>query len=147
MSKGLIMVVDDDPAIRKNYDKILSGAGYSVMAVKGGDDCLAILPRSIPRILILDAMMDEMDGIETCRRAREIIGDRVPILFVTAAEGIDVVRRCLDAGGDDFLVKTTGPQRLIERVNRLMAADKGVLHRRRLRAAAEVRATVAERSA
>ena len=88
-------------------------------------------------------MMPEMDGIETCKRARKMVGESVPILFLTAADAMETVRSCLEAGGDDYLMKQGSPAAVVERVNRLANVNKQTLARRRVRAAAEVRANMA----
>jgi two-component system response regulator MprA len=143
MNSGLVMVVDDDPNLRRIYHDVLTANGYSVIAAKSGEECLALLHRTMPKVLVLDIMMPEMDGIETCRRARKMVGENVPILFLTAADSMETVRSCLEAGGDDYLMKQGSPTAVVERVNRLANINKGQLQRRRVRAAAEVRANMA----
>ena len=137
------MVVDDDPNLRRIYHDVLAAHGYSVIVAKSGEECLALLHRTMPKVLVLDIMMPAMDGIETCKRARKMVGENVRILFLTAADAMETVRACLEAGGDDYLMKQGSPQAVVERVNRLASINKTQLQRRRVRAAAEVRATMA----
>jgi DNA-binding response OmpR family regulator len=143
MNSGLIMVVDDDPNLRRIYHDVLTANGYSVVLAKSGEECLALLHRTLPKVIVLDIMMPEMDGIETCKRARKMVGENVPILFLTAADAMETVRSCLEAGGDDYLMKQGSPSAMVERVNRLANINKQSLQRRRVRAAAEVRASMA----
>jgi DNA-binding response OmpR family regulator len=143
MNSGLIMVVDDDPNLRRIYHDVLTANGYSVVLAKSGEECLSLLHRTLPKVIVLDIMMPEMDGIETCRRARKMVGENVPILFLTAADAMETVRSCLEAGGDDYLMKQGSPSAMVERVNRLANINKQSLQRRRVRAAAEVRASMA----
>jgi len=143
MNSGLVMVVDDDPNLRRIYHDVLTANGYSVIVAKSGEECLALLHRTVPKVLVLDIMMPEMDGIETCKRARKMVGESVPILFLTAADAMETVRACLEAGGDDYLMKQGSPAAVVERVNRLANTNKQNLQRRRVRAAAEVRANMA----
>ena len=143
MSSGLIMVVDDDTNLRRIYHDVLTAHGYTVIAAKSGEECLALLHRTMPKVLVLDIMMPEMDGIETCRRARRMVGENVPILFLTAANSMETVRSCLEAGGDDYLMKSGSPSVVVERVDRLANVNRTTLARRRVRAAAEVRANLA----
>ena len=91
MNSGLVMVVDDDPNLRRIYHDVLTAHGYSVIVAKSGEECLALLHRTIPKVLVLDIMMPEMDGIETCKRARKMVGENVPILFLTAADAMETV--------------------------------------------------------
>jgi DNA-binding response OmpR family regulator len=72
-----------------------------------------------------------------------MVGENVPILFLTAADAMETVRSCLEAGGDDYLMKQGSPTAMVERVNRLANINKQSLQRRRVRAAAEVRASMA----
>jgi len=143
MNSGLIMVVDDDAKLRRIYNDVLTANGFTVIAAKSGEECLALLHRTVPKVLVLDIMMPDMDGIETCRRARKMVGENVPILFLTAADSMETVRACLEAGGDDYLMKSGSPSAVVERVQRLATVNKQVLQRRRHRAAAEVRANLA----
>jgi DNA-binding response OmpR family regulator len=143
MTSGLIMVVDDDPNLRRIYHDVLTANGYSVVLAKSGEECLSLLHRTLPKVIVLDIMMPEMDGIETCKRARKMVGENVPILFLTAADAMETVRSCLEAGGDDYLMKQGSPSAMVERVNRLANINKQSLQRRRVRAAAEVRASMA----
>jgi DNA-binding response OmpR family regulator len=143
MNSGLVMVVDDDPNLRRIYHDVLTANGYSVIVAKSGEECLALLHRTMPKVIVLDIMMPEMDGIETCRRARKMVGENVPILFLTAADSMETVRSCLEAGGDDYLMKQGSPTAAVERVNRLANVNRTQLQRRRVRAAAEVRANMA----
>jgi DNA-binding response OmpR family regulator len=143
MNSGLVMVVDDDANLRRIYHDVLTAHGYSVILAKSGEECLALLHRTVPKVLVLDIMMPDLDGIETCRRARKMVGENMPILFLTAADSMETVRSCLEAGGDDYLMKSGSPAPLVERVNRLSNTNKQALLRRRVRAAAEVRANLA----
>lgn len=68
MSSGLIIIVDDNPTIRKMYSDFLSVHGYTVMTASGGAECLKLLLNCTPMVLILDISMPEMDGIETCKK-------------------------------------------------------------------------------
>jgi CheY-like chemotaxis protein len=65
MNSGLIMVVDDDPNLRRIYHDVLTANGYSVVLAKSGEECLSLLHRTLPKVIVLDIMMPEMDGIET----------------------------------------------------------------------------------
>jgi OmpR family response regulator RpaB len=143
LNSGLVLVVDDDASLRRIYHDVLTAHGYSVITAKSGEECLQLLHRALPKVVVLDIMMPNMDGIETCRRVRKKLGDSVPILFLTAADSIETVRSCLEAGGDDYLMKSGSPIAVVERVNRLASINRHTLQRRRIRATAEVRANLA----
>jgi two-component system OmpR family response regulator len=142
-SGPLVLVVDDDPHIREVMRFALERAGLRVREAPDGRAALESCAREPPAVVVLDIMMPEMDGIETCRRARKMVGQNVPILFLTAADSMETVRSCLEAGGDDYLMKQGSPTAVVERVNRLANVNRSQLQNRRVRAAAEVRANMA----
>ncbi len=116
MPSGVIILAEDDTKLRKLYTDALSAAGYDVLAVKNGAEALDLLSTVKPKIIILDVMMPEMTGIEACRRAREILTERIPILFLTSLDRVENVHQCIQAGGDDYLIKSDSLSNLIERV-------------------------------
>jgi CheY-like chemotaxis protein len=116
-SKGTIMIAEDAPTLRALYAAAFKAAGYTPMAVGNGLEALSLLTRVQPRVLLLDIAMPELDGIETCRRVRLQVGPNLPVLFLTAADRMDILRECLAAGGNDFLVKTDNIDRIIARVD------------------------------
>src|SRR6202042_1713601 len=81
-----------------------------------GREALEFLDRGTPKMMILDVSMPEVDGIETCRLARKKIGTEVPILFLTAMDGLDVLHKCIAAGGNDFIIKTDNVDSIVQRV-------------------------------
>ena len=100
-----ILLIDDDPLLRKLYDTALTAHGVSLETASSGEEGLERLTNGLPKLAVLDVMMPKMDGIETCRRIRETYRDAFPILFLTATDATKVVRGVLEAGGDDFVVK------------------------------------------
>lgn len=115
-SSGLIILVEDDHKLRKLYSDMLRSHGYTVIAAKDGEEGLSLLFTNTPRLLILDIIMPNMDGIELCRRAREILGPRIPIIFMTALDQLEIVQVCLEAGGDDYIVKGSNLKTIADRV-------------------------------
>ncbi len=116
-SRGLIVLAEDDVLMRRLYVDSLSGAGFSVLAAPDGAEALSLLSKVTPRLIVLDIMMPKLNGIETCKRARKIIGNDIPILFLSALDQIDILRDCVAAGGDDYLIKSDSIESLIERIN------------------------------
>jgi CheY-like chemotaxis protein len=112
-----VLVVDDAPENRALIKASLIPAGYSVFTAASGEDCLAILSRVTPRLILLDIQMPGLDGFETCWtiRKREDLA-QVPVAFITARRSADDVRACLAAGGNDFITKPFTPAKLLERV-------------------------------
>ena len=131
-SSGLIILVEDDHKLRKLYSDMLRSLGYTVIAAKDGEEGLSLLFTNVPRLLILDIIMPNMDGIELCRRAREILGPRIPIVFMTALDQLEIVQVCLEAGGDDYIVKGSNLKTIAERVQywtRVGSSRKAEKHR------------------
>ena len=116
MSTGMIVLAEDDPKLRKLYSDFFEVNGYTVAAAKDGVEAIGLLHGITPSVLILDIMMPNMDGIETCRRARKIIGGEVPVMFLTASDNLDRLQECVQAGGDDYIMKTQPLDRILERV-------------------------------
>ena len=116
MADGLIMIVEDDATQRKLYSEFLEAHGYTVITANNGHDALDLLQTLKPKVLILDIMMPEMDGIETCRRVREQLGSGLPIVFLTAADELDKLDECMQAGGNDYLIKTASLDHILARV-------------------------------
>ncbi len=138
MSSGSILLVEDDSKLRKLYEDLLTVHGYTVLSAENGWDALDYLWTYRPNVLILDIMMPGLNGIETCREARKIIGDDVPILFLTALDSIESIRAGMEAGGDDYLVKKESLKVFLDRVDHW--ARLGKSHRRLERRARTVAA-------
>jgi two-component system response regulator MprA len=99
-----ILVVDDDRAVREALRRALTLAGYEVQSADGGQAALDMVIQSIPDAVVLDVGMPEIDGLEVCRRLRRL-GNRVPILILTARDAVADRIDGLDVGADDYMVK------------------------------------------
>ena len=117
MGSGLIVIAEDNATQRKLYSEFLESRGFTVVTANNGHDALTLLQTLKPKVLILDIMMPEMDGIETCRRVRERLGSGLPIIFLTAADELDKLDECMQAGGNDYLIKTAPLDNISARVS------------------------------
>ncbi len=127
MSAGTIILAEDNPNLRKLYADVFKEDGFSVLCANNGEEALRLLHKvSKPKIIILDIMMPKLDGIETCKRAQSLLGGQVPILFLTSLEDPETVLECLEAGGDDYLIKSGSLHDLVARVRHWARADFAV---------------------
>ncbi len=111
-----ILLIDDDALLRKLYDTAFTAHGLTMETAPSGEQGLERLKSGLPKLVVLDVMMPQMDGIETCRRIRETYSDPFPVLFLTATDATKVVRGVLEAGGDDFIVKGSPLSEVLGRV-------------------------------
>ena len=99
-----ILVVDDDRAVREALRRALTLGGYEVQLAEGGAQALELLAQALPDAVVLDVAMPDVDGLEVCRRLRRL-GNRVPVLMLTARDAVADRIDGLDAGADDYMVK------------------------------------------
>jgi DNA-binding response OmpR family regulator len=118
-ARGLIMVVEDGPAIAEIIRLNLAKAGYGVHLERDGASGLAAIRAVKPALARLDVGLPGLDGIEVCRRLRSE-HDWTPILFVTARD--DEVDRIvgLELGADDYVTKPFSPRELVARVSSVL---------------------------
>ncbi|WP_261558064.1 response regulator transcription factor [Frankia tisae] len=113
-----VLVVDDDAAVRESLERSLRFEGYEVTTAVDGADALDAVGRDQPDIVVLDVMMPRIDGLETCRQLRAR-GDDVPVLMLTARDGLADRVSGLDVGADDYLVKPFALEELFARLRAL----------------------------
>src|SRR6476659_6533066 len=118
-----VLVVDDDPPIRRMLERTLAAEGYGVEVAADGGAALAAVERSVPDLLVLDVAMPGLDGLAVCRRLRRT-GLAVPILLLTARDAVPDRVAGLDAGADDYLVKPFATEELLARVRALLRRGK-----------------------
>jgi two-component system KDP operon response regulator KdpE len=109
-----ILVVDDEPQIRRVLRSTLSSQGYVITDAKSGEDALESFRKERPDLVLLDVNMPGMGGIEACREIRRISDAPIIMLTVRTAERDKV--SALDAGADDYVVKPFGIEELLARI-------------------------------
>ena len=119
-----ILVVDDEPSVRDALDRALRMDGYKVQLAADGQQALDQLAEQAPDAIVLDLLMPEVDGLEVCRRIRAV-GDRIPVLMLTARDGVPDRVKGLDAGADDYLVKPFALEELTARLRALLRRTGG----------------------
>jgi two-component system response regulator MprA len=114
-----VLVVDDEPAVRRALQRALSLDNYTVEVAADGQEALDALAAAPADAVVLDVMMPRVDGLEVARRMRRA-GDRTPILMLTARDAIDDRVTGLDVGADDYLVKPFALRELQARLRALL---------------------------
>jgi two-component system KDP operon response regulator KdpE len=113
-----ILAVDDDRVMLQLVQRSLESAGYQVTVAFDGKSGLQRFHESQPHLVILDVMMPQMDGWETCRRIRDV--STVPIIMLTALGAHQDIVKGLRMGADDYLVKPFHPEELQARVEAVL---------------------------
>jgi two-component system alkaline phosphatase synthesis response regulator PhoP len=121
MANEKIVLVDDDKDILEMLSYILKNEGYDVYTAKNGLDGIALSKKIIPEIIILDVMMPEMDGIETCIKLREhkLLSDTIITFLSARSEDYSHIAG-LEAGADDYIYKPIKPRLLVTRIATLL---------------------------
>jgi signal transduction histidine kinase len=116
-----VLAVDDDPLARRSLRAMLERGFYQVATAENGIEALELLDSYKPDLVLLDIQMPGMDGLEVCRRIRELPnGELLPIIFLTGDERQDIHAQAFQAKGDDFLRKPVLSAELIVRIRSLM---------------------------
>ena len=120
-----ILVVDDTPANIQTLAAILKQQGYLISVATNGKQALDVLARVQPDLILLDVMMPEMDGFETCRRIKASESWRhIPVIFLTAkTETTDIVQG-FELGAVDYVAKPFNTHELLARVNTHLTLDE-----------------------
>ena len=111
---GTILVVDDEPQLRRALESVFHQRGYTVVLAASGEDALVRVAEKAPDLIVLDLMLPGMSGIETCRAMRRMTQAPILILSVKGAEEDKI--RALDEGADDYLTKPFSTGELLARV-------------------------------
>ena len=118
MPKPRILIVDDDPLIRKLIGDTLKVWNFEILIAIDGAEALQIVERELPDLIILDIMMPNVNGYEVCRQLRE--WSQIPIIMLSARGDVSDKVKCLELGADDYLVKPCGVNELISRVKAVL---------------------------
>jgi DNA-binding response OmpR family regulator len=111
-----VLVVDDEPEVVRLLEVILNRAGYAVAKAYNGQECLSLLTRENPDVILLDIMMPGMSGLEVMGALRTIYKavTMPPVIFLTAKGGMEAMIEGLQAGAYKYLVKPTSREKLME---------------------------------
>lgn len=114
MSLGRILVVDDEPQIRRVMRMTLGGQGYEIVEARSGEEALERFRNELPDLVLLDLNMPGIGGLETCRQLRST--SETPIIVLTVRNTEDEKVQALDAGADDYITKPFGMKELMARI-------------------------------
>jgi len=125
MSKGKILVVDDEVYIVHILDFSLRMEGYEVITALDGEQALERVKSDHPDLIVLAIMMPKLDGYDACRKLRaDPQTADVPIILLSA-KGRNVDQRMgYDAGATDYITKPFSPRKLVEKINTILQATK-----------------------
>ncbi len=118
MSTATVLVVDDEPQIRRVMRTTLSSNGYAVIEARSGEEALEIVRTERPELILLDVNMPGIGGLETCREIRAQSDVAIIMLTVRDTERDKVL--ALDAGADDYVVKPFSMEELLARIRAAM---------------------------
>ena len=113
-TKAVIMVVDDEPEIRRFLEKSLLQEGYNVQSIDTGREALRLCRASLPDLMVLDLGLPDMDGKDVIRSLRE--WTHLPVIILSARDQEAEKVAALDLGADDYLTKPFGTRELLARI-------------------------------
>ena len=121
MSKGKILVVDDEIYIVHILDFSLGMEGYDVVTALDGEQALDKLKSEKPDLIVLDIMMPKLDGYETCKRLKADPETKGMPVILLSAKGRNVDQKVgFEVGADDYITKPFSPRKLVERINAIL---------------------------
>jgi len=116
----VVIVVEDDCEMNDLQRELLEVHGLDAVAAHTGVEAINAATRCGADAVLLDVMLPEMDGFETCRRLRGVVGSRVPIIMITALDNEDCRRRGFEAGADAYFGKPFDPDEIISTLRMLI---------------------------
>jgi DNA-binding NarL/FixJ family response regulator len=122
----VVLVVDDSPESLGMLNVALNSEGYTALVALSGLQALSIAEKMPPDVVLLDAMMPEIDGFETCRRLKKLL-PHIPIIFMTGLTEVEDIVKGIEAGGVDYVTKPISPDEVIVRIKRHVATAKQAL--------------------
>jgi adenylate cyclase len=123
--KERILIVEDAPSNILSLTAVLGNRGYRISAATNGHQAIELLNRLRPDLILLDVMMPELDGFETCRRIKATPRWReIPLIFLTSRNEADDIVRGFELGAVDYVAKPFNPAELLARVGTHLSVDR-----------------------
>ena len=124
----LILIADDDRTMRSLLNLAMEEEGYQIAEAKNGEQCLSEYAHFQPDLILLDAVMPDLDGFTCCKKIRSLPGGaRVPILMITVLDDRESVEQAFNAGATDYITKPIHWAVLSQRVRRLLTLNQAWL--------------------
>lgn len=131
MSKFKILCVDDNLEVQRMLSFLLTQAGYEVITADDGIQAIQKAKAWRPALILMDMMMPRMNGVEAIRQLRQLkITKEIPILVLSAYQEPALIDEAMQAGADDFLIKTILPEDLTDIIDRYLEVGSAVLSKR-----------------
>jgi len=131
LDKGRILIVDDDPGVRKTLTHLLCAEGFDVQAVASGEDALLACSPTAPAVVLLDVSMPGWDGYQVCERLRDLVPPpNMVIVFLTGAvlagTNSHLPEIASRSGGDYFIEKPYDPEGLVQMLHRIIEEETAI---------------------
>jgi two-component system, sensor histidine kinase and response regulator len=117
-----VLLVDDSETQLALMQSILRGAGYELRVAHDGAEAVEQALESAPALILMDVEMPVLNGFEACRRLRQVLRARIPIIFVTSRNEPAYVREGFEAGADGYLAKPVRAIELLVRVRNYLGS-------------------------
>ena len=124
MSRGRVLIVDDDPGIIKLIRAGFEAEDYELLEAMDGAEALGTIQRELPDLIILDIKMPKIDGLEVCRQLHE--WSQIPIIILSVEGATEQKVECLNLGADDYVVKPFSLDELMARVRTVLRRTQAV---------------------
>lgn len=116
----LVLVADDDRGIRITLRQIMEQDGYQVVEAKDGKQALEFYQQFQPDVMLLDALMPEVDGFTCCQQLQSLYGNRLAVVMITHLDDSASVDRAFSCGATDYVIKPIHPDVLRQKVSRII---------------------------
>ncbi len=127
MTRSRILIVDDEPFNVDYLEQELEDLGYQTVSASNGKEALDKVAAGPPDLILLDVMMPVMDGLTACRILKDRDETRlIPVVIMTALDGIEDRIKGIEAGADDFLTKPVNPRELLARIQTSLKLKQAV---------------------
>ena len=134
MSKFKILCVEDNPDTQRMLSFLLTQAGYEVITADDGSQGIQKAKAWRPALILMDMMMPRMSGVEAVKRLRKLrVTKDIPILMLSAYQEQALIDEAMQAGADDYLIKTVLPDDLTDIIDRYLEVGSAVLSKRVVR--------------